>query len=249
MRKLQKQIPPSHQPKKDLIENVQNNKNIIQTDKETETIMAFASNLDNEGMKSLWKKYWYTASDIDSIAPEEKDPILYETMKELNQKYGNPKITIKRLGWRNRNDYLWSFYKKTIYINQKDTTDQEKESIIEVRLAELSHSKQFQKGHMTLRMIKDMIMLIKAGWNGRKLYEKKWSIEYEAHKIIQPELINEFIEMYISKIDTTDIQQVIKAKNIFSIYEYNKKQIDTLNKNLQFIIREEKKNKKNETKK
>ncbi len=57
MRKLQKQIPPSHQPKKDLIENVQNNKNIIQTDKETETIMAFASNLDNEGMKSLWKKY------------------------------------------------------------------------------------------------------------------------------------------------------------------------------------------------
>ncbi len=55
--------------------------------------------------------------------------------------------------------------------------------------------------------------------------------------------------MYISKIDTTDIQQVIKAKNIFSIYEYNKKQIDTLNKNLQFIIREEKKNKKNETKK
>ena len=43
--------------KKDLIDNIKSNKDVTPIDKETETIIAFMSNLDNGEMKTLLKEY------------------------------------------------------------------------------------------------------------------------------------------------------------------------------------------------
>lgn len=225
--------------KKDLIENVKKN---IQTDKGTDTIISFLADNDNELMNAWGKKFWYTPNHMDSVRMA-KDPILYETMKELNQKYGNPKITMKRPKDVNENKYEWCFSKKenTIYINPKHMNGYSKKRTVSTWLAELSHSKQHQKKYMTWREIKDRITLIQEGFNYDKLYNIKWTMEYEAHKIIEPELIHEFIKTYISKIDTNNIWEVEKAEDMMDYYyDYTRKQADTLEKKLQFIVNKEK---------
>lgn len=69
------------------------------------------------------------------------------------------------------------------------------------------------------------------------MYETEGTIEYEAHKILEPEIINEFLEMYISRIDTTNAEQVKQADYYFDRYEYTKKTSETNNANIQFMMR------------
>lgn len=68
------------------------------------------------------------------------------------------------------------------------------------------------------------------------MYETEGTIEYEAHKILEPEIINEFLEIYAHKIDTTNAEQVERADYLFDRYEYTNKNPDTMNKNLMFMI-------------
>jgi hypothetical protein len=68
------------------------------------------------------------------------------------------------------------------------------------------------------------------------MYETEGTIEYEAHKILQQEIINEFLEIYASKIDITKVEEVKKADYLFERYEYTNKNPDPNNTNLIFIL-------------
>ena len=221
--------------KKELIDNVKNKKETIHKDKETETIIAFMSNLDNEEIKTLLKGYGYKKAVLDSVKQEE-DSKLYQTIREMNKKYGNPKITPKWSSAFNGKNYQGQFspIKNMIHINPKIYNN--KQEMLAIRLAELSHAKQYQEKGMMRRVIKDGVTWIQDDFQYKELYNQKWTIEYEAHKIIEPEIINEFLELYASKIDTTDAQQVTKADIIFNRFTYTKKWWETLNGNLEFML-------------
>jgi hypothetical protein len=193
---------------KDLIETIDS----IKIDEETETIISFMSNSDNKKMAEVCSKYWYESPTADSLDIEEKDSALYETITEMNKEYGNPKLTIKKPALLNGKKYWWHYSVKEniIYINNEYINN--KGSMIIMRLAELSHSKQFQKEVMRWRMIKDATKFMTNGFSYGKLYNTEWTIEYDAHKIIEPKLYKEFLRKYLSKIDTSKSKDLSKAE-------------------------------------
>jgi hypothetical protein len=160
--------------KKDLIDNVKNNKDVT-TDKETETIISFMSNVNNDGMKVLFEEYRYKTSPLDSLKQEEKDTALYETIREMNQRYGNPEITPKRSSTFNGKNYRGQFSpsltKNKIHINPRIYNN--KPEMVVIRLAELSHAKQYQQKGMIERIIKDGVTRIKDDFKYKKLYNQK----------------------------------------------------------------------------
>jgi hypothetical protein len=68
------------------------------------------------------------------------------------------------------------------------------------------------------------------------MYETEGTIEHEAHKILEKEIINEFLEIYVSKIDITKEEEVKKADYLFEKYKYTNEKPDSNNTNLIFII-------------
>jgi len=86
------------------------------------------------------------------------------------------------------------------------------------------------------KKIRDIKTLVKNGLDYDQMYDTEGTVEYEAHTILEPEVINEFMETYASKIDTTNTQQVEKAEMVFDRYTYTKKEKDTTNKNLEFML-------------
>ena len=128
-------------------------------DKETISILEYMSNLDNKEIKSVLKKYGYNASIIDTLLQEEKDPVLYQTMLEMNKKYGNPKITPKRSGILNEKKYkgLYSPIGNKTRINASIYNN--RHEMVYIWLGELCHAKQFHEKFMLPNMLKDFIIL------------------------------------------------------------------------------------------
>lgn len=56
------------------------------------------------------------------------------------------------------------------------------------------------------------------GFNYDKTYKMNGAIEHEAHRTIQPLLIEEFIETYIHESDTTDPQQCFFIAMLYNGY-------------------------------
>ncbi|MCX6825408.1 MAG: hypothetical protein NTY80_04285 [candidate division SR1 bacterium] len=184
------------------------------------------SGFDNEEFNHLWKKYKYKEVKTKTINTE-KDTLLYETIQELNQKYGDPKISIQRKNFGIKKDSsellgYFSARKNKIYINPKNEylEGYGKEYFTDIRLEELAHSKQFQKRHMTKRIVKEVRRLARNGFDHSKLYDEKGTIEYEAHTTIYPELIKEFVDTYTSKIDTNNLEQITKTEIMIAKYYY-----------------------------
>lgn len=110
-----------------------------------------------------------TKNLIDNLQ-ETEDTILYATIGEMNQKYGNPEISQERKTSRNRYYGRFSNKNNTIYINPECKKNEL--LAIEIRLSELSHSKQLKEGKLTgKRIMHDQIKRILTGFNGRRLYE------------------------------------------------------------------------------
>ncbi|MFA7717713.1 MAG: hypothetical protein WC875_03275 [Candidatus Absconditabacterales bacterium] len=224
--KIDKVVTPI---KKDLIDTIENNKKTSKADKETETIISFMSSVDNESIKTLFKERGYKKTGLDAVKQEEKDSALYETIRELNVRYGNPKITPKWSTTFNGKNYRGQFspIKNTIHINPRIYND--KQEMIVIRLAELSHAKQYQQKGMIGRIVKDAITWTENDFTYKKLYDKEGTIEYEAHKIIEPEIYLEFVEYYLSKIDSADSKDTARAEHLID-YLVNNMKSDAMDK-------------------
>ncbi len=223
--------------KKELTENIENNID-QKTAVITKVMGGFASKAEIEkmlvdnGLKKTDAKYISFEPDI----------LLYKTIQELSNKYGNPKITFKRPKLvQEKYDGHFTKHSNTIKINLKRLINKIKNDknisfqreIVDIRLIEMSHGKQT----ITMKKkIRDLKIFIKNGFDYDKMYDTKWTIEYEAHTILQPEVIDEFMEDYISKIDTTNDQEIKRAEFIFDRYTYTKKWGDMTKKNLDFIL-------------
>lgn len=130
---------------------------------------------------------------------------------------------MKRSRLLNGKDYRGQFspIANTIHLNPKIYDN--KQEMLAIRIAELSHAKQYQEENMIGRIFADGVMRINNNFRYKRMYEQKGTIEYEAHKIIEPQIINEFLELYASKMDTTNAQQIAKADIIFDALTYTKK--------------------------
>ena len=155
-----------------MVNTISNNQETVHKDKETETIIAFMSNLDNEDIKTLLKRYGYKKAGLDSVKQEE-DPTLYQTIREMNKRYGNPKITPKWSSAFNGKNYKGQFspIKNMIHINPKIYNN--KQEMLAIRLAELSHAKQYQEKGMMRRVIKDGVIWIQDDFKYKELYNQR----------------------------------------------------------------------------
>jgi len=196
---------------KDLIENMHHKKHSTPKDRETKAIISFMSNLDDESIKTELQNHGYATTILNTLKPEEKDSALYETILEMNQKYGDPKITSKRSGILNGKYYRGQFSPITHNIRINAKIYNNKKEMVSIRLAELSHAKQYQGKRMILRMLKDGVKLLENGFKYDKMYDQKETIEFEAHKEVEPELYVEFIQSYRDKIDIHDAKENIRA--------------------------------------
>ncbi len=127
------------------------------------------------------------------------DPELYAALWKLEQEYGNPKIKLisgrdfdvdTRAYYNNRNNIMY------LNIDSMDTIENQ-------YIAELSHAKQYDRNpvHFMLReyyaVLKTEVRHLsskKPGSHQSKydlLYNEPGSIEYEAHRIIEPKLKSE----------------------------------------------------------
>jgi len=154
----------------------------------------------------------------------------------------HPRITIKMVG--EEYDGHFSNRKNTIQINFKNIMQDIKKNkadniinfqgeMLDIGLMEMSHGKQditFKKKR------KDFWKFIKLGFDYDEMYDTEGTIEYEAHEILEPQIINEFLEMYTYRIDTTNAEQVEKADYLFDRYTYTNKNPDQTNKQLMFMI-------------
>lgn len=225
-----------------LIENIDNT-----PDKETADIMKmigwFSSKQEIEkilvdnGMRKTDSKYIVL----------QPDTILYETIQELQKKYGNVKISFTRPKSIDESyDGHFSKRKNTIQIHLKNIIENIKNSkncmvsfqgeMLDIKLMEMSHKKQditFKKKWNDFRTF------IKVGFDYDEMYDTEGTIENEAHEILEPQIINEFLEIYASKIDTTNTYKVGKADFYFERYEYTNKDLDKTNANLQFMLNRE----------
>lgn len=71
------------------------------------------------------------------------------------------------------------------------------------RIAELAHAKQLKERGMIKKSIDGSIDYISSGFDYEKTYYMPWTIEYQAHKQYEPQLIQEFIEIYKKYWDKT----------------------------------------------
>jgi len=219
----------------------------LKMNKETETIIKCMTGfLPKEQVEQFLIDNGAKKNDIKqlSLIP---DTLLYETIMELQTKYKNPNITFKRPK-RVNSQYDWYFSKRkntihidlTSIINHAKTQKQQNNAILsrllDIWLLEMSHGKQditFKKKR------KDFRTFIKVGFDYDEMYDTEGTIEYEAHKILEKEIINEFLELYASKIDITNQEEVKRADYLFDRYEYTNKNPDPQNTNLIFMLERE----------
>ena len=100
-----------------------------------------------------------------------------------------------------------------------------------IRLAELSHDKDYQgkdDKDIIIGILKDLITLIEDDFKYKKLYNQERTTEYKVHKKIEPELYLELVKIYLSKTDTTKPQNITKAK-ILVDYLLNNMKSDSMN--------------------
>lgn len=235
----------SQSTKKDLIENVEMKK----PDQTAAIMKCMAGMLTKEELQQLLVENGYKKTDIKYIALQ-PDTLLYHTIQELQTKYGNPHITFQWPKFVGKEyDGHFSKRRNAIQINfpnmmtsAKNSKNQEMSfqgDMIDMRLSELSHKKQqitFKKKR------KDFRTLIKLGFDYDEMYDTEGTIEYEAHEILQKEIINEFLETYANKINITNEQEVKKAEYFFEKYEYTK-QPDPKHINLIFMLNKKEENK------
>lgn len=130
------------------------------------------------------------------------DQELYNALWKLEKECGNPKVRF-RLGSKksilNLHDPDRSFYQSftnTIFIDMG-----ENETAIEYYISELSHGKQFDQNPVSSYVmgVKDVLKTIKGALVNREnldssygnLYDQSGTLEYQAHKELQPKLETE----------------------------------------------------------
>ncbi len=105
--------------------------------------------------------------------------------------------------------------------------------MVDIRIKEIAHCKQ----DISLKKKwNDIKLLIKNRFDYDKMYDTQWTIEYEAHHLLKQEIINEFLEIYASKIDITNEDQVKRANYWFQKYTYTNSHPDTTNTNLKLLL-------------
>lgn len=144
-----------------------------------------------------------------------RDEALYKTMKTINQKYGNSRatFTMPKVAIQNDRSGYYKFSKKLVCL-KRDAP----ELVLVERLDEECHGVQKQNGVISLfRKAKDGITFLKNEMDYDELYDIPGTIEYEAHTLIQPQLVKEFLETYIENIDTTNSKNIERAIYIMDI--------------------------------
>lgn len=154
-------------------------------DRETTELLNYISGKEN--LSPQLKKL------INEPKPEFNEK-LYYALWELEQSCGNPRIRLRTSGYKD-------FYlplTNTIYINPSHFLLDARDSLI----SELSHARQRKEYKINIfRAIKDsaraaasfLISVSKEIWD--KSYNIPGTIEYEAHKIIEPELLKKIEEI------------------------------------------------------
>ena len=121
----------------------------------------------------------------------------YKALIYMNNKYGCPSVTIaNNLPWYIRGNYVEIV--NCIYINAKKATDQD--ILVDIYLDELAHVKQSNDGPFLNRfkyLLEKLIIIgeimVSQSYNAfLDNYEIPGSSEYEAHKVIAPQLKAEY---------------------------------------------------------
>lgn len=233
----------SQSTKKALIENVE-----MQKIDQTATIMkCMAGMLTKEELEKLLVDNGYRKNDVKYITMK-PDTLLYHTLQELRTKYGYPNITFERPKMVGEEyDGHFSKRKDVIQINLKNILNnikQNKENgnidfqgeMLDIGLMELSHKIQditFKKKR------KDFRTLVKLNFDYDEMYDTPGTIENEAHEKLEKQVYNDFLEMYASRIDTTDAEQVERADYCFDRYAYTKTDKMPNNAQLDFMLKRE----------
>lgn len=149
---------------------------------------------------------------IPELNAEAYDPELYKALWKLEQECGNPKVKF-RLGSKknffslyNTGRNFYNPYTNTVFLNVGDN-----EETVDNYVAELSHGKQFGENPVSsnLSAVKGILKAVKNGVfeeqttpdqtetnqkygsidsNYETLYDEPGTLEYEAHKVIEPKL-------------------------------------------------------------
>lgn len=175
----------------ELYQGISEKKDSIKTvrkDPETQKIFDF---ICNAGQKNIKKG---------------KNTILEYAMNALNQKYGNPKATFSLPHMARKNGRSGYFDRSKNLVCVKYD---KRELVLLARLTEMCHAKQNHENKLTFkRVIKDGITYFQNGREYDALYDIPWTVEYEAHTIMEPWVVKDFWDMYVERIDTNNIQEV-----------------------------------------
>jgi hypothetical protein len=177
--------------------------------------------------------------------PQNFDPELYDVLWKLSKECGSPKVNFKLLdkksifGFYGTGNNFYDPLTNTIFINIGDN-----ESTIDAYLSELSHGKQFNEKPVTSNLLsaRDLLKSIKDGVLDKgnfvtpkvdtivrridisiqnkynSLYDDPETVEYEAHKIIEPKLR---AELY-AKTPTMVAERKIKKTDKSSVIDPQK---------------------------
>lgn len=161
-----------------------------------------------------------------------KDSVMYKTIWKMHTKYKNPKITLVDKFDKENTRADYDFSSDNIRLKKNIWENFNQSYYIESRLAELAHAYQLRRdGAKTYieKSLKDESLIKANGGVYDDLYSIPWTMEYEAHQIIEEKLKKEFIDTYLSFSDTNNIQHLYKnlALNawFFEWYDTQKKSL------------------------
>ncbi len=157
--------------------------------------------------------------------PHYNDPLLYQTIWEMNIKYRNPKIKLTEKFPNSTTLADYSGYFNRIRL-QKDTTAWidslfNQKYYIEAWIAELSHAYQVKRDGLeeyNAKGLRDDSLIAAQKKTYLDLYDMPWTIEFEAHRIIGKKLKKEFIDTYASLCDNNDVATFYKLLVLNTVF-------------------------------
>jgi len=169
-----------------------------------------------DDLTELAKEFKFVTGGLNKLitdpGPEAFDPELYNALWKLEQECGSPKIKFRLASKKNifklynPNSSFYNPYTNTAFIDIGANAE-----TIDNYIAELSHGKQFAENPITsnLLAVKGIVKSAKGALAGEgpgavrsgaddrihrsyeQLYQEPGSLEYDAHKVIQPKLLAE----------------------------------------------------------